>query len=218
MGGAVIDRDCQTALPGLLVAGEDAGGTHGANRLGGNGVAESTVFGARAGDRAAALARTRELREPVPALVAASIERAQAPLLRKSGPWPFALTQELKDLMWQHCGVVRDRTGLLEAQARLSELEEQVYTVAVPGPPRANFAWQEALDLDNQLTVAQLVVESALLREESRGAHSRSDFPERDDAEWLRYIVMRRAGDERKVDTRPVELTREGPEEKVAAS
>ena len=218
MGGAVIDRDCQTALPGLLVAGEDAGGTHGANRLGGNGVAESTVFGARAGDRAAALARTRELREPDPALVTASIERAEEPLRRQSGPWPFALTQELKDLMWQHCGVVRDRTGLLAAQARLSELTEQVRTVAVPGPARANFAWQEALDLDNQLTVAQLVVESALLREESRGAHSRSDFPESNDAEWLRYIVMRRVGDERKVDMRPVELTREGPKDKVAAS
>jgi succinate dehydrogenase / fumarate reductase flavoprotein subunit/fumarate reductase flavoprotein subunit len=218
MGGVVIDPDCQTSLAGCLVAGEDAGGAHGANRLGGNGVAESTVFGARAGDRAALIARERPLREPDPALVAQSKARAYAPLHRDSGAWPFALTQELKDLMWQYGGVVRDRSGLEEAQLGLASLRDRLETVAVPGPPQANFAWQEALDLANQLTVASLVVESALVREESRGAHSRSDHPERDDATWLRYVVTQRVGDEIKIDTRPVEFTRRTPEGDVAAT
>jgi succinate dehydrogenase / fumarate reductase flavoprotein subunit/fumarate reductase flavoprotein subunit len=218
MGGVIIDPDCQTSLPGCLVAGEDSGGTHGANRLGGNGVAESTVFGARAGDRAAMLARERPLREPEPGLVADSLARACAPLRRESGVWPFALTQELKDLMWQHCGVVRDSSGLEEARAGLASLRDRLETVAVPGPAQANFAWQEALDLANQLTVATLVMESALVREESRGAHSRSDHPERDDANWLRYIVTRRAGDDLKIDTRPVEFTRRTPGKDVAGT
>jgi len=216
MGGVMIDRDCQTSLAGCLVAGEDAGGAHGANRLGGNGVAESTVFGARAGDRAAALARTRSLREPDAAAVAASIARASAPLRREHGSWPFALTEDLKNLMWEHCGVVRDRAGLLEARAGLADLSDRMRTVAVPGPRQANFAWQEALDLENQILVAELVVESALLREESRGAHSRSDFPDRDDAAWLRYVVVNRVGDEVKIDTRPVEFSRRRPEEDEA--
>jgi succinate dehydrogenase/fumarate reductase flavoprotein subunit len=208
MGGVVIDPDCQTSIAGCLVAGEDAGGTHGANRLGGNGVAESTVFGARSGDTAARVARSRSLREPNPRQIAESISRAMAPLGRDAGPWPFALTAELKDLMWRNCGVVRDGAGLREARAGIEQLEEKLTSVAVPGPPRANFAWQEALDLENQMTVARLVIESALVREESRGAHYRSDFPERDDNAWLRYIVLRRAGEGFDVDVRPVEFAR----------
>jgi succinate dehydrogenase / fumarate reductase flavoprotein subunit/fumarate reductase flavoprotein subunit len=208
MGGVVIDPDCQTSIGGCLVAGEDAGGTHGANRLGGNGVAESTVFGARAGDTAARIARARQLRTPDEQQVADSISRARAPLQRDSGPWPFALTAELKDLMWRCCGVVRDESGLHEARTALDGLERRLAEVSVPGPARANFAWQEALDLENQMTVARLVVESALLRKESRGAHFRSDFPDRNDEEWLRYIVLRRGRDGFDVDMRPVEFSR----------
>jgi len=204
----IIDADCRTSIDGCLVAGEDAGGTHGANRLGGNGVAESTVFGARSGDTAASIARARSLRTPDEKQVADSIARALGPLQRESGPWPFALTAELKDLMWRCCGVVRNEAGLREARSALDGLEKRLSEVSVPGPPRANFAWQEALDLENQMTVARLVVESALLRTESRGAHYRSDFPERDDDEWLRYIALRRSGDGFDVDLRPVVFSR----------
>lgn len=211
MGGVMIDADCQTSIPGCLVAGEDAGGTHGANRLGGNGVAESTVFGARAGDTAARIARTRSLSTPDERQVAASISHALGPLQREQGPWPFTLTSELKDLMWRCCGVVRDAAGLAEARAGIDDLQTRLASVAVPGPPKANFAWQEALDLDNQLTVARLVVESALLREESRGAHYRSDYPDRNDKEWLRYIVLRRHAETFDADLRPVEFVRTAP-------
>ncbi|MHB1244559.1 MAG: FAD-binding protein, partial [Gaiellaceae bacterium] len=212
MGGVVIDPDCLTAVHGLLVAGEDAGGTHGANRLGGNGVAESTVFGARAGETAAAIVDARGIYMPDTRLVAASLERAYAPLRREGSLLPFALTDRLKETMWLHGGLVRTREGLLRGREALAALAEESSRVAVAGPPEANPAWQQALDLESQLTVARLIVESALLREESRGAHFRADFPERDDEEWLRAVVVQRGGDgEAELTTRPVELTRLAP-------
>jgi succinate dehydrogenase/fumarate reductase flavoprotein subunit len=215
MGGVVIDRDCRTSIDGLLVAGEDAGGTHGANRLGGNGVAESTVFGARAGDAAADLARNRDLRQPDARAATAILRHAYGPLERGEGELPFAITRELKELMWTSCGVVRTREGLLHARDALGELAERVESIAVPGPREVNFAWQEALDLANQVLVARLVTESALLREESRGAHYRADFPESDDKNWLRYIVLSEAGDgEISVDYRPVQFTMAAPPER----
>jgi succinate dehydrogenase / fumarate reductase flavoprotein subunit/fumarate reductase flavoprotein subunit len=212
MGGVLIDPDCRTSIDGLLVAGEDAGGTHGANRLGGNGVAESTVFGARAGDTAGDLARSRGLHEPDPREAGDILRHAYGPLERAEGELPFGVTRELKELMWTSCGVVRTREGLLKARDALGELAERVETVAVPGPREVNFAWQEALDLANQVLVARLVTESALLREESRGAHYRADFTETDNDNWLRYIVLSDAGAGRiKVDYRPVRFTKAVP-------
>ena len=212
MGGVVIDVDCFTSIDGLLVAGEDAGGTHGANRLGGNGVAESTVFGARAGETAATIVGDRGIYLPDPASVAASVERAYAPLRREGGPAPFELTDRLKAGMWTHCGLVRTHAGLLQARALLEELGEQSSRVSIGGPCEANPAWQQSLDLESQLMVASLIVESALVREESRGAHFRADFPERDDEGWLRAVIVARGEDgEPAISTRPVELTRMAP-------
>jgi succinate dehydrogenase/fumarate reductase flavoprotein subunit len=213
MGGAIIDRDCRTAVEGLLVAGEDAGGVHGANRLGGNGVAESTVFGARAGETAAALARERALNDPDPEQVAASVQRALAPLGRERGDPPFSITRGLKHAMWEGCGVVRDRVRLEDCARRLEALREQAQHIAVPGAAAANPAWQESLDLVNQLTVARVIVASALARRESRGAHFRADFPERDDGRWLRCLLARPGRDgEPVLEERPVELTRHRPQ------
>jgi succinate dehydrogenase / fumarate reductase flavoprotein subunit/fumarate reductase flavoprotein subunit len=219
MGGVVIDTDCRTSIDGLLVAGEDAGGAHGANRLGGNGVAESTVFGARAGDTAASLARERALYCPDEKLVAASVERAYAPLRREHGPAPFPLTDRLKEAMWTHCGVVRDRRGLTAGRDLLDGISEEVTQIAAGGPPEANPSWQEALDLENQLVVARLLLESALAREESRGAHFRSDFPVRDDERWLRSVVaVRDASGKPSYNTRRVELTRLAPDGEPATA
>ncbi len=213
MGGVIIDVDCRTEMPGLLVAGEDAGGVHGANRLGGNGVAESTVFGARAGNTAAFLAAERPIRSPELGDVLHSLEHVYRPLGKSTGESPFAITRELKDLMWEDCGVVRTRDGLLRARSRLTELTARSEQIAVPGPASVNYAWQEALDIANQLEVARTVVESALLREESRGAHYRADFPEPDDDHWLQSIELRRSsGREFGVSLRPVALTRLTPE------
>ena len=221
MGGVVIDIDCRTTIPGLLVAGEDAGGTHGANRLGGNGVAESTVFGVRAGHTAAAETADRGLYHPDPESVRRSIERAFSPLTSNGGGSPFGVTDRLKDAMWRYCGLVRTQDGLLRARQILGELAEEASSLSVSGPRQANPAWQEALDVRNQITVAKLVVASALTRKESRGSHFRTDFPERDDAQWLRAVVVRshhpvvcefEKCNELEITTRAVELTRLMPD------
>jgi succinate dehydrogenase/fumarate reductase flavoprotein subunit len=212
MGGAIIDRDCRTSLEGLLVAGEDAGGVHGANRLGGNGVAESTVFGCRAGDTAAEVARSRQHPEIDVTEVERTMSRAAEPLDRPGGILPFDLTRRLKDVMWEHCGVVRGADGLRAASAEIETLQEQLAQVSVPGPAAFNPAWNEALDLANQLLVAKVIVHSAALRKETRGAHARSDFPDRRDAEWLKYLVARCADDGSiSITDRPVEFSRAEP-------
>ena len=212
MGGVIIDRDCHTSVDGLLVAGEDAGGTHGANRLGGNGVAESTVFGARSGDTASDVAAKRRHRVPDPQQVRASFARAVAPLRRESGLAPDALTRELKEVMWIGCGLVRSREGLETAQTAIRDLLERTNDLAAPGLVEWNFGWQQSLDLVNQLQVAHTMVASALVREESRGAHFRDDFPDRRDDDWLRYVVARHDDDgEIATETREVSFTRSDP-------
>jgi len=210
MGGVIIDRDCRTSVEGLLVAGEDAGGAHGANRRGGNGVAESTVFGARSGDTAAVLAAELPLNEPHPALVDASLRRALRPLDGGSEA-ASPLLAELKDVMWRGCGLVRSRSGLEEAAGSIGDLLERANDVSVHGGRDWNLGWQQGLDLVNELEVAQTMVAAALEREESRGAHFREDFPERRDDLWLRYVVTRRALDGVETTTRPVELARRRP-------
>jgi len=220
MGGVIIDRDCRTSVEGLLVAGEDAGGTHGANRLGGNGVAESTVFGARSGDTAFEVAAGRRHRAPDPQQVQRSLARAVAPL-RREGPGvaPDTLTRELKEVMWIGCGLVRSREGLETAGDAIRDLLDRTQAIATPGGMEWNIGWQQALDLVNQLQVAHSMVASALVREESRGAHFRDDFPERRDDDWLRYVVARLDGDvDIATETREVDFTRSRPPVVLAES
>jgi succinate dehydrogenase / fumarate reductase flavoprotein subunit/fumarate reductase flavoprotein subunit len=216
IGGVVIDPSSATAIAGLFVAGEDAGGVHGASWQGGNGIAESTVFGARAGEAAAAAAGDRRIQPSSDAAIADAVRLAFAPLTTVDGPSPFTLSAELRELMWERAGLVRDEAGLAAAAARLSELDERVATIAVPGPARANPAWQEALDLRSSVLVARLVVEAARVRRESRGMHTRTDHPERDDRDWLRTVVLRRADDlaaPPTIETRPIVLDRLRPDQ-----
>jgi len=213
MGGVVIDIDCQTSLPGLLVAGEDSGGVHGANRLGGNGVADSTVYGARAGDRAAMLIVDRPQGKPSAAGINRSFKRAFGVLghERRSNEHPSDITRDLKDVMWRCAGVVRTKDDLELAAHEIETLQNRARCMAVPGPIEMNPAWQEALDLENQLCVAQCLVASALTREESRGAHFRSDFPQQE-SDWLRSVRVRRGeAGEPIITTVPVSFDRLAP-------
>jgi succinate dehydrogenase/fumarate reductase flavoprotein subunit len=218
IGGIVIDRDGRTAIDGLMVAGEDAGGVHGASWQGGNGIAESTVFGTRAGGAAvAAMGGAASAALPASqreAAVRDAVRRALAPLERATGPAPFALSDELRGVMTEHVGLLRDEARLARAAAQLAALAESVETIAVAGPRRANSTWQEALDLRSAVLVARLVVAGARARTETRGMHVRADHPARDDDAWLRTIVLRRGAsdDEPLVTTRPVELGRLRPE------
>ncbi len=219
MGGVIADVDCETAIEGLLVAGEDAGGLHGANRLGGNGVAESIIYGGRAGRTAAGLAHSRTHRAPSEEQVEGSKDRAFAPLRRERGEDPMSLTDELKQTMWEGCGLVRNQEGMLSARRKIEEIAERLGEACAPGGATANRAWQEALDLDSQLTVARAMIGSALARKESRGSHYRDDHPDRDDANHLHYIIACLDGDgELELSTRPVDLKHLSPSDTASAA
>lgn len=211
MGGVHIDPSCRTAVPGLLVAGEDAGGVHGANRLGGNGVADSTVFGMVAGETAAAYCNRVPLADFDPA--APDTVAASATRFLRTGTSPFQLRARLNELMWDHGGLVRDGPGLIKAAEGLDQVRAELNTVGVPGGRAYNPGWQEALNLENLIMVARFVVASAAARTESRGSHYRTDHPERDDRRWLRHVVTKMEDGDVTVTTERVDLSRLLPRE-----
>jgi succinate dehydrogenase / fumarate reductase flavoprotein subunit/fumarate reductase flavoprotein subunit len=211
MGGVVIDRACRTDVEGLFAAGEDSGGVHGANRLGGNGVAESTVFGGIAGDVMAEWVAGRP-RPPIStALVAAAVAAASAPLARNEGENVYGLQAQLREVMWEHVGLIRSGEGLKRALAAIEEVGHRLDTVPVRGGGAYNLAWQDWLNLKSQASAAWLIARSALERTESRGSHFRRDFPETA-SEAVTVMAGQAEGTGPKVWTEPVRYTRLKPE------
>jgi succinate dehydrogenase / fumarate reductase flavoprotein subunit/fumarate reductase flavoprotein subunit len=209
MGGIRINRDGMTNLEGLFASGEDASGVHGANRLGGNGVAESTVYGARVGDFVSNWVKQIQLDEPNAEQIHQAQNTATQVLERNSNENPFAFREELGKLMWEKVGIVRNEKNLNEALSEISTLNERSAQLAATGARRFNLCWQQALDLRNLLTASELIARSALAREESRGAHYREDFPMPDDANWLKNIyVTSTSGGDFKTWMEPVKLTK----------
>jgi succinate dehydrogenase / fumarate reductase flavoprotein subunit/fumarate reductase flavoprotein subunit len=212
MGGIRINRNGMTNLEGLFVSGEDASGVHGANRLGGNGVAESTVYGARVGDFVSNWVKQIQLDEPNAEQIHQAQNTATQVLERNSNENPFAFREELGKLMWEKVGIVRNEKNLNEALAEISTLNERSAQLAATGARRFNLCWQQALDLRNLLTASELIARSALAREESRGAHYREDFPMPDDANWLKNIYFTStSGGDFKTWMEPVKLTKFKP-------
>jgi fumarate reductase flavoprotein subunit len=209
MGGVVIDPECRTAVEGLFAAGEDTGGVHGANRLGGNGVAESTVFGGLAGDVIAEFVEGRPAPRPSAAW-RSTAEALAAPFARPAGPALYGLLGELRDVMWDGAGLVRDGASLRAALAAIDRIETALDAVGVSGDPALNTAWQDWLSLRNQTVAARLIAASALERCESRGAHFRRDFPAPAAGAPMTVRVRRGAGGPA-VTTAPVALTRASP-------
>jgi succinate dehydrogenase/fumarate reductase flavoprotein subunit len=213
MGGIQIDVDCHTNLKALFAAGEDAAGVHGANRLGGNGVADSIVYGARAGDSMAEYAATARLYEVSPAQVRNFAQGWSGPLGRSQGENPFALRRELESLMWGKVGIVRNELGLKEALAELGVLQERTSRAKATGDPVFNLEWGEAINLANLNIVAEMVTRSAICRRESRGAHYRSDFPE-SNPQWLKRIrLISDSNRGMNLSVLPIEFTRVTPPE-----
>jgi succinate dehydrogenase / fumarate reductase flavoprotein subunit/fumarate reductase flavoprotein subunit len=211
MGGIRIDTRCRSTLPGLFAAGEDAGGVHGANRLGGNGVAESMVFGAIAGDAMAAHAAQATLVEPDTDRLKASI----APYEKsKSGSGDaFQLRRRIGAIAWDHLGVIRSARSLAKAVSALDEIEAELARLSVPASPARNPAFHEMLNVRNLVLVARLIGAAADRRTESRGSHYREDFPQTDSA-WLKNIYLKRDANGRLLaDVRPVCFTRRKPED-----
>jgi succinate dehydrogenase/fumarate reductase flavoprotein subunit len=212
MGGIVIDSACRTSIDGLFAAGEDTGGVHGANRLGGNGVAESTVFGGLAGDVIAAFVEGRPAPRLGDSALAPLTAALSAPFTRPAGPGLYDLQRELREAMWDRAGLVRDADGLGEALAEIDRIEAALDVVGVAGDPSLNTAWQDWLNLKNQVLAARLIGRSALERRESRGAHWRRDFPA--PAAGPHYTVrVRRAADGPQVWREPVVFSRVTPAE-----
>jgi succinate dehydrogenase/fumarate reductase flavoprotein subunit len=211
MGGVAIDSACRTDIEGLFAAGEDAGGVHGANRLGGNGVAESTVFGGIAGDTMAEWVVGRHRPRMPRAAAEAAARRVLAPLDRREGESVYALQSRLRGVMWEHVGLIRSGAGLKRALAEIEEIGRRAEGAAVGGGIAYNLAWQDWLNLQNQATVAWLIARSALERAESRGSHHRRDFPEAS-ADLFNVYVGVADGASPKVWTEPVRLNRLRPE------
>ena len=208
MGGVPFEPDCTTAMPRLYAAGEDTGGVHGANRLGGNGVANSTVFGGVAG---AAMARSVALdaRRPDPdrAAVAAAMERAFAPLGRPTGDI-LAMREALQTTMWDDVGILRDAAGLGRAETMLDGLAVEVARAGVPdGDRRFNLTWMDRLNLENLILVSRAIRAAAEARTDSRGAHYREDHPETGDLATSRYTLVRQGGEALEVGMEGVAFT-----------
>lgn len=177
MGGVRINERCESSLPGLYVAGEDAAGVQGANRLGGNGVAESLVFGALAGDILREEICQRRAAQFSQNYYVAKINELLSGMSESQGESPEVLWEELKDLMWTRVGVVREGYGLRQALEGLDYLEDRARSLKIGKSHSFNLALVRAISLRNAILVAKLVATSALQRTESRGAHFRKDYP-----------------------------------------
>jgi succinate dehydrogenase / fumarate reductase flavoprotein subunit len=180
MGGVRVHAETQeSTLPGLFAAGEVGGGLHGANRLGGNSLSDLLVFGKRAGEFAAQRARETA---PFPTInedeVARVAAEALAPLERPEGENPYAIHEELRQMMQRNVGIVRSEADLKEALVRLTELRTRAARVKCGGNIQFNPGWHLAQDLGNMLDISEAVVRAAVERQESRGAHTREDFPD----------------------------------------
>ena len=216
MGGVAFRQDCSTELEGLFAAGEDTGGVHGANRLGGNGVANSTVFGGIAGDAMAAwLKGPVAWREPDDAAIMAATQRARAPLGRPPGPIEDIRTA-LYDGMWEDVGIVRDTASLDRGDALLRDLDRRLDGMGVAdGDLAFNLTWHDWLNLKNLILVSRAIAAAARAREDSRGAHFRADFPRSSDLNGSRYTSVRLSGGSLAVTSEPVSFTRVRPGESL---
>jgi succinate dehydrogenase / fumarate reductase flavoprotein subunit/fumarate reductase flavoprotein subunit len=223
MGGICIDVNCHTNIEGLFAAGEDAGGVHGANRLGGNGVADSIVFGARAGDTMADYIASAPSPQPLAPAIEAICKRWIQPLERSDGENPFQLRDRLERTMWNKVGVVRNGPDMTAALPEIREIRDRITSASasfrspvsgrMPLASQYNAPWNEAINAENLSLIAEMLTRSALAREESRGAHYRSDFPTQK-LEWLKNIRMKPlAGGDFEMTFTPVEFTRLTPAE-----
>ena len=214
MGGVVFDTSCRTSLEGLFAAGEDTGGVHGANRLGGNGVANSTVFGGIAGDAMGPwVEKEGAFADPDRSAIDAAVAHGLHPFAKPRGDL-LDMRERLEDVMWDDVGIIRDPERLRRAREALAGLGEELAETGVAASDRAfNLTWHDWLNLDSLILVSRTIVEAALARENSRGAHFREDFPEEGDLAASYFTTARLDGERVAVGTAPVAFSRVEPGE-----
>ena len=215
MGGVVCEPDTSTRWPGLFVAGEDASGMHGANRLGGNGVANSTVFGGIAGDTMPGWIARNPATGARPTRMC-SMPRSPARSIRSatSAGDLNRLRERLMDVMWDDVGVIRDAAGLDRGIAALAEIEAELLATGVPvSDRRFDLTWHDWLNLRSLVEVSAVIARAAKARENSRGAHFRADFPEPGDLATSRFTVAEIKGGALAISDAPVRFTHVRPGE-----
>ena len=204
MGGIRVDGDTQmSTIPGLFAAGECAGGMHGANRLGGNSLSDLLVFGKRAGQYAAEYAKDNSAAAVEDSAVADTIKWALAPIERQETEGatesPYQIQYDLQDTMQELVGIVRTQQEMDQAVDKIAALKQRADQAAAPGNREYNPGWHTALDLHNLLTVSEAVARAAAQRQESRGAHFREDYPDKDE-EWGKTSLVVKKGSDGKMD------------------
>ncbi len=193
MGGILVDPDTGAAsgVPGLFAAGESAGGMHGSNRLGGNSLSDLLVFGRRAG--AGAVAYFQSLGGNTPKVTDAAITKASdhalAPLRNPGGENPYTIQADLQQVTNDLVGIIRTKSELEESLGKLKGFRARLANITCPGGPVFNSGWHLALDLENMLLVSDCIAHAALIREESRGGHTREDFPKMN-PEWRKFNLV----------------------------
>jgi fumarate reductase flavoprotein subunit len=219
MGGVEFAADCATGIEGLYAAGEDTGGVHGANRLGGNGVANSTVFGAIAGDAMAAFVRAGGGRaSPDAALLDRAEARCRVPLGKPTGDLE-TIREALYKTMWDDVGILRDAAGLARARASLQELRARLEETGIAGTDlRYNLTWHDWLNLDSLIAVSDAICIAAQARTDSRGAHFREDHPETGDLASSAYSRVTLTGSGLEISWRPVRFSRVAPGQSLLAA
>jgi succinate dehydrogenase / fumarate reductase, flavoprotein subunit len=212
MGGVEVDPDTAAAsVPGLFAAGEVSGGMHGSNRLGGNSLSDLLVFGKRAGDGAADYLESLGSTKPAIAQadLDAAVEEALTPFKRTEGESPYAVHHELQQTMQDLVGLIRRESEVRDALAALEKFKERAANVAVPGERAYNPGWHYAQDLRNMLLVAECVAMAALEREESRGGHTREDYPVMS-PEWRKVnLILTLDGDKIDMVHQPLPVMRQ---------
>ena len=209
MGGAAIDKNARSSKRRLFIAGEDSGGVHGANRLGGNGICDSCVFGRQAGKALSAfLKKNRESApDPDPGMADDLMKRYLRPLQVAKGTGPFEPRDRLRELNWNSVGVARKEADLSNALEEIEEIAMQTEEVKIEGKGAYNMPWHLWIDLLNMIEVSRMAAESARWREETRGAHFRFDHPEQKDSYGLFNIYQSRGSDgKRKLEKKPVDF------------
>jgi succinate dehydrogenase / fumarate reductase, flavoprotein subunit len=215
MGGIRVDADTQeSTVPGLFACGECGAGMHGANRLGGNSLSDLIVFGKLAGDGAKQyISGLGAAPQPHGDQIAAAIRRATEILNRETGANPYVLHDKLQGVMSRGVGIVRKQDELDQALRELDELKAEAATMRAPGTSQYNPGWHEALAMRSLLVTSEAVTRAALMREESRGAHTRLDHPG-ESAEWVKYnVIIKKGADGMEVEKR---LRPDGPAHLVA--
>ena len=208
MGGIQVDPDsgAATGVEGLFAAGEVAGGMHGSNRLGGNSLSDLLVFGRRAGIGASEYVKKLSNR---PKVDEQNLEKAlldaQAPLNSSNKENPYSLHQELQQMMNDLVGIIRDGQEMKEAIEKLEVLKQKTKNIGVDGGKQFNPGWHLSLDLQNMLLVSETIAKSALVREESRGGHTRNDFPTMDKNWRSKHVICSWNGS--KIETRIESIT-----------